>query len=301
MDSSGKKPLAAVMQEAVPPGSPRVAVRSVGMGTAVQPGDADLGALARELERIRSMDPHSFGDSTRLGETTGRSAAFASADSSGSPMPTWWNKDARSPPFPSLQQSLSPTTRRVGETRVVRRKSQDSPGEQRSTTHQTSCDVPLRKDSKLVSGGWQAAKGCMVSKAFLPALSSEILHFTNLNAMATRPQPWSSLEDKEAELAAAAQPSSAKNSALVHPAALVAVPRTASELCAVQCSGAFVLTVVVEKLDPGNKWCVCVQCVCARARRRGVHVCVRALLSSTHFLIQNDAFSRQTGSRLGSA
>ena len=224
-------PVAAGMQEAVPPGSPRVAVQ------AMQPGDADLGALARELERIRSMDPRSFGENTRLSGARGwvsmdppgssprrreageGSPAFASVDS---PSLTRRNQDGlpRSAPSPPL----SPSGRRVGDTRVVRRKSQESHGEQRSTAaRQTSRDGSLKKDSKLVSGGWQVVRGCAVSKAFLPALSSEILHFTHLNAAATRPQPWSGHVDKEAELAAAAQPGSAKSSALVHPAALVAV------------------------------------------------------------------------------
>jgi hypothetical protein len=148
-------------------------------------------------------------------------------------------------------RARSPAARRVGEVRVLRRQRQVSPEKQSPTDPPV---VYLKRDSELVSGGWKVMEGCAVSTAFLPLLSSEILHFAKGNITATRPQSWSRLKDKEAELAAAVRSSDVKSCASMHPAALVAVPREASQLLAAQCSGAFVLAVLIEQLAPGNKW-----------------------------------------------
>jgi hypothetical protein len=110
-----------------------------------------------------------------------------------------------------------------------------------------------KQDSVLVSGGWKVIAGCAVSSAFLPMLSSEILHFGPNNIAVTRPQSWSKMKDKEAELATTARSSDAKLPTTLHPAALVAVPRESQKLRAADCNGAFVLAVVVDQLDPGTK------------------------------------------------
>ena len=110
-----------------------------------------------------------------------------------------------------------------------------------------------KQDSVLVSGGWKVIAGCAVSSAFLPMLSSEILHFGPNNIAVTRPHSWSKMKDKEAELATTARSSDAKLPTTLHPAALVAVPRESQKLRAADCNGAFVLAVVVDQLDPGTK------------------------------------------------
>eukprot|EP01043_Picozoa_sp_COSAG02_P004053 COSAG02_NODE_102_length_36716_cov_233.851025_33_plen_443_part_00 len=148
-------------------------------------------------------------------------------------------------------RASSPAVRRVGETRVLSRQRQAST-ENHSPTEAPA--VRLSGESGLVSGGWKVLEGCAVSTAFLPLLSSKILHFAKGNATTMRPQSWSRLKDKEAELADSVRSSDAKGSTSLHPAALVAVPRQASQLLPGQCSGAFVLTVLIEQLDPGNKW-----------------------------------------------
>ena len=137
----------------------------------------------------------------------------------------------------------------------------------------------LGTKSSLVTGGWKLVDGCACSCAFLPMLSAESFAFHANNRNVARPQTRSEMGSKQRS----------KESTL-HPAALVAVPRDFStrkvqamkiartshdaedpinvkamsernvpgSTCSLgsseQANGAFCLAVVIEDLDPGNKW-----------------------------------------------